>query len=133
MDLRKIVEEIELRKREHLALVTPPRTTHMTPQPTGLAASLLQVARERMERESPGSSASVTLIEPDVAHPKASAPTAKAVDEHAPHPPHKRAAGRTKDDFLARYLDMSAEFETRFKVKGWTDLVRKKCSAQLRK
>ena len=64
---------------------------------------------------------------------KSAPPSAKAVEEHAPPTPHKRAAARTKDDFLARYLDMSAEFEARFKVKGWTDLVRKKCSAQLRK
>jgi hypothetical protein len=145
MDLRRIVEEVEERKREQYAYAPPPR-----PRPSGgggLSASLLETVRDRMLREDP--TADVTslnqVIEPARSSPPPSAPLAKlegepavatiareaarAAVKPAPAPAHPRKA---KDDFLARYLVMSEEFEKRYKVKGWTDLARKKCSSELR-
>jgi hypothetical protein len=146
MDLRRIVEEVEERKREQYAYAPPPKP-RAPGASGGLRASILETVRDRMLREDP--TADVTsltqVIEPARSSPPPSAPHTKLAGEpavatiareaartaaKAEHPaPHAR---KTKDDFLARYLVMSEEFEKRYKVKGWTDLARKKCSSDLR-
>jgi hypothetical protein len=145
MDLRRIVEEVEERKREQYAYAPPPKPRSAGSSGGGLRASILETVRDRMLREDP--TADVTslnqVIEPARSSPPPFAPHAKLAGEPAvatiareaartaatTAPPHTRKA---KDDFLARYLVMSEEFEKRYKVKGWTDLTRKKCSSDLR-
>jgi hypothetical protein len=100
MDLRRIVEEVEERRRQDYAMA-PPAAPRANFRGEGTAAS---IAREAVRAE------------------------------HAAHAPARgtpRAKG-AREDFLARYLVMSEEFERRYKAKGWTNLVRKKCSSELR-
>jgi hypothetical protein len=143
MDLRRIVDEVEARKQEELAYTTPARPKHGAAVPAGVAASILHSVRDRMLRENPGADvgAITEVIEPDRAVVRSEPPRAKVAHEPAAaaiarvghkteHAPALKA--KPKDDFLARYLVLSEEFERRFAVKGWTDLVRKKCSADLR-
>jgi hypothetical protein len=147
MDLRRIVEEVEERKREQLAYAPPPRARPAGGASGGLRASILETVRDRMLREDPSADVSSLnqVIEPARSTPPPSAPHAKfaaepaaatiareaarSVEQAAPAHGHSR---KTRDDFLARYLVMSEEFEKRYKVKGWTDTVRKKCSSGLR-
>lgn len=147
MDLRRIVQEVEERKREQYAYAPPPKPRAAGSSGGGLRASILETVRDRMLREDP--TADVTslnqIIEPARSSPPPSAPHAKLEGEPAVATIAReaaRAAAKTahaaahprkaKDDFLARYLVMSEEFEKRYKVKGWTDLARKKCSSDLR-
>ena len=51
MDLRKIVEEVEHRKREDYALLAPERPTSLPTNTRGIAGSILHSVRERMLRE----------------------------------------------------------------------------------
>ena len=150
MDLRRIVEEVEQRKREEYAFLPPPKARAPGSIAGGLTASILETVRDRMLREDPTADVSTLNhhIEPARSTPPPSAPPTKLAHEpavatiareaarvssaveHAAAP--KASSHKGKDDFLARYLVMSEEFEKRYKVKGWTDHVRKKCSSGLR-
>ena len=143
MDLKRIVDEVQARKQEELAYTAPARPKQGTAVPAGVAASILHSVRDRMLREDPGADvgAITQVIEPDRAIVRGEPPRAQVAHEpaaaviaregrKAEHAPASNA--KSKDDFLARYLVLSEEFERRFAVKGWTDLVRKKCSANLR-
>lgn len=148
MDLRRIVEEVEERKRDHYALVAPPRTRNSSGS-ASLTASILETVRDRMLREDPGADTSAIddVIEPVRSSPPPLAPAAKFAGEPAVvtiareaariEEKHAKASAarsrKPRDDFLARYLVMSEEFEKRYKAKGWTDTVRKKCSSELRR
>jgi len=147
MDLRKIVEEVEHRKREEYALYARPAPKTGPARASGAAGSILHSVRDRMLRENPTADvASITeVIEPDragehaptVAVRAASESTVVAIAREAARTseegrPTEAPHARMKDDFLARYLLMSEEFERRFGVKGWTELVRKRSSAGLR-
>jgi hypothetical protein len=147
MDLRRIVEEVEERKREEYALLAPPKPRPKAAQGSGVTASILEHVRDRMLREDPGADVRAIneVIEPESSTPAPSAPTARltaepfaaalarqAARDAKKAPKAAQSSRRARDDFLARYLVMSEEFQKRYKVKGWTDLVRKKCSSELR-
>ncbi len=132
MDLRRIVEEVEERKRYELSLVRPAEPSPGPPtQGGGAAGSLLVAVRDRMLAEDP---------EADVAHIEealGNAPPADAAE--APEgAPAKRATARanmraqeaSQDDFLSRYLELSVEFEARYGIKGWADFVAKKTESR---
>jgi hypothetical protein len=144
MDLRRIVQEVEARKHEQLARAAPPRPKEGAAPAGGVAASILLSVRDRMLREDPQANvASLTqVIEPDRAVARADPPATRVAAERMDVPSPRQAVAapapspqpsKGKDDFLPRYLLMSAEFERRYALKGWTELVRKKCSAQLRR
>lgn len=143
MDLKRIVDEVQARKEEELAYAAPSAPKQGRAVPAGVAASILHSVRDRMLREDPGADVgSITeVIEPDRAMVRGEPPRAKVAHEPAAAAIAREgrktehatgAKAKSKDDFLARYLVLSEEFERRFGVKGWTDLVRKKCSAGLR-
>lgn len=155
MDLRRIVEEVQERRRQDLAMAAP-ATTRTSLAGLGATGSILKTVRDRMLREDPGADVSAisNVLEPESSTPPPQAPRARfkaegtaasiaheaARAQHAAHAAdaaHAAARGApgpkaTRDDFLSRYLVLSEEFERRYKAKGWTDLVRKKCSSQLR-
>jgi hypothetical protein len=153
MDLRRIVEEVEERRREHYAMApphAPPRAP--TVQGGGATASILETVRDRMLREDPRADVAHlnAIIEPDASTPPPQAPRTKLAAEpvaltvarEADKVTDRARAKETgdaarrrapRDDFLSRYLVLSEEFERRYKVKGWTNLVRKKCSSELRR
>lgn len=149
MDLRRIVEEVEERKREEYAYLPAAKPKTPTSSGGGLRASILETVRDRMLREDPSADVSSLShhIEPARSTPPPSAPPTKLAAEPAvatiareavrsaaavqPAPALSNSK-KSRDDFLARYLVMSEEFEKRYKVKGWTDTVRKKCSSDLR-
>lgn len=149
MDLRQIVEEVEERKKLEYALAPPaPRAKPHAGGGGGATTSILETVRDRMLREDPRADVRAIdeVIEPERATPPPSAPPTKLAAEPAAvtiareaqraadKPARENARARkTRDDFLARYLVMSAEFEKRYKLKGWTELVRKKCSSELRR
>lgn len=149
MDLRRIVEEVEERKKLDYALAPPPpRPRTHAGGGAGVTASILETVRDRMLREDPRADVRAIdeIIEPERATPPPSAPPAKLAAEPlvvtiareaqraADKPARENARARkTRDDFLARYLVMSEEFEKRYKLKGWAELVRKKCSSELRR
>lgn len=148
MDLRRIVEEVEERKREEYAYTAAPRPKAAGSTGGGITASILETVRDRMLRENPGADVRAfnEVIEPTAAVTPPHAPHAKLSGEPAVvtiareaaksnHRVEQAAAFERKprDDFLARYLVMSEEFQKRYKVKGWTELVRKKCSSELRR
>jgi len=147
MDLRKIVEEVEHRKREEYALFVKPAHKSGHPRGGGAASSILHSVRDRMLRENPTANVSSIseVIEPS--RPADPAPTVmvraasestvvaiarEAARTNAQEKPAETRHARMKDDFLARYLLMSEEFERRYGAKGWTELVRKRSSASLR-
>lgn len=150
MDLRRIVEEVEERRRQDYAMAPPPAARPSAAGGGGVTASILETVRDRMLREDPGADVSsfTEILEPERATPPPAAPRAKfkaegtaaaiareaARAETAARTPERGAARAraARDDFLARYLVMSEEFERRYKAKGWTNLVRKKCSSGLR-
>jgi hypothetical protein len=147
MDLRRIVEEVEERKREEYALLAPPKPRPKPASGSGVTASILEHVRDRMLREDPGADVRAIneVIEPESSTPAPPAPSARLAAEPFVAVVARQAARGTtraakgaqtsrkpRDDFLARYLVMSEEFQKRYKVKGWTDLVRKKCSSGLR-
>jgi hypothetical protein len=141
MDLRKIVEEVEHRKREEYALYAPQQPKAPPARASGATSSILHSVRDRMLRENPAADvAAITqVIEPNRAVEHESAPESavvaiarEAARTSAHEKPMEPRHARMKDDFLARYLLMSEEFERRFGVKGWTELVRKRSSAGLR-
>ena len=150
MDLRRIVEEVEERKREEYAFLPPAKARQSGGSVGGLTASILETVRDRMLREDPAADVSSLNhhIEPARSTPPPAAPPTKLAHEPAAATIAREAARvtaavekadapragnrKTKDDFLARYLVMSEEFEKRYKLKGWTDTVRKKCSSGLR-
>ncbi len=150
MDLRRIVEEVEERRRLDYARAPPSPARPSASGGSGVTASILETVRDRMLREDPGADVSAILdvLEPERATPPPAAPRAKfkvdgtaaAIAREATRreptaraPLHGAAAARApRGDFLARYLVMSEEFERRYKAKGWTNLVRKKCSSDLR-
>lgn len=146
MDLRRIVEEVEERKREEYAYAPAPKP-RAPGGSGGLTASILETVRDRMLREDPSADVSSLshVIEPAHSTPPPAAPHAKLAGEPAAVTIAREAARsvaetkaapagarKPRDDFLARYLVMSEEFEKRYKLKGWTDTVRKKCSSNLR-
>lgn len=149
MDLRRIVEEVEERKREEYAYAAGPKPKASSPGGGGgFTASILETVRDRMLREDPTADVrSISqVIEPAAATAPPKAPHARLAAEpavatiarEAAKTAHKvehapAAERKPRDDFLARYLVMSEEFQKRYKVKGWTELVRKKCSSELRR
>jgi hypothetical protein len=147
MDLRKIVEEVEQRKRDEYSLTTPAPAKPSPMERSGTAGSILESVRERMLRENPGADVGSLsqVIAPDHAVHHLHAAGARAEPPHSVvaiareaskmksdpnQAPSQRA--RDKDDFLARYLLMSQEFESRYGAKGWTELVRKQSSSRIR-
>lgn len=150
MDLRRIVEEVEERKREEYAYLPAAKPKANGASVGGLTASILETVRDRMLREDPTADVSSLThhIEPARSTPPPAAPPTKLAGEPAAATIAREAARvsadfgkaapagptsrKVKDDFLARYLVMSEEFEKRYKAKGWTDTVRKKCSNGLR-
>ncbi len=134
MDLRRIVEDVEERRRDELALVGP---TDPKPRPSsgpGAAGSLLLAVRERMLAEDPEADVAGidNVLEPDRVEPFLPAPGAKRAGRKR----HGHHAGRAKshapepsaeaDIFLDSYLEMSVVFEERFGIQGWADFVAKK-------
>jgi len=148
MDLRRIVEEVEERKREQYAYLPPAKPRPSSGGAGGLTTSLLESVRDRMLREDPTADVShiTQVIEPARSSPPPAAPHTKLAGEPAAATIAREAARaaaakptaapaapkKQRDDFLARYLVMSEEFEKRYKLRGWTDTVRKKCSSDLR-
>jgi len=150
MDLRRIVEEVEERRRQDYAMAPPAAARPPAAAGGGVTASILETVRDRMLREDPSADVSslIDVLEPARATPPPAAPRAKlkaegtaaAIAREAaraeltarPAPRGAARKGAARDDFLARYLLMSEEFERRYKAKGWTNLVRKRCSSGLR-
>jgi len=141
MDLRRIVDEVEQRKRYELALAGPPAREARPAQGGGAAGALLLAVRERMLAENPEADVGQidAVIEPDRPAPPAPAPATAAARTPVAEP---RAAAKVRtaratrddgDDFLDRYLEMSVEFEERYGVRGWADFVAKKTDAPARR
>src|SRR5947209_3155131 len=123
MDLRRIVAEVEERKRQEYALIAPPRAAPRPAGSSGVRASILETVRERMLREDPGADVSGfnAVIEPARATPPPEAPPTTLAAEpavvtiarEAPRAAAKEAhaapprALKAREDFLARYLVMS--------------------------
>jgi hypothetical protein len=121
MDLRRIVEEVEERKRYELSLVgAGDGAARVSPAGAGAAGSLLVAVRHRMLSENP--EADVAGIDQALQGPAAAPPQ----DDNGTSAPRARVRAPPGDDFIERYLEMSVEFEERFGVKGWADFVAKK-------
>jgi hypothetical protein len=108
MDLRRIVDEVEERRRDELALVGAAESERRLSTGAGASGSLLVAVRERMLAEDPEADvASIdTVLEQDRVESPLPAPEA--------------------DDFLDNYLEMSVVFEERYGIRGWADFVAKK-------
>ncbi|HEX9709139.1 MAG TPA: hypothetical protein VGB42_04130 [Candidatus Thermoplasmatota archaeon] len=141
MDLRRIVDEVEQRKRYELALAGPPAREARPAQGGGAAGALLLAVRERMLAENPEADVGQidAVIEPDRRVPPAPAPAAAAArkpdaGKRASAKPHEaRPTPDGADDFLDRYLKMSVEFEERYGARGWADFVAKKTDGPARR